>query len=52
MIPTLVTHGTLVHAASEEVFLASEHMIIQGEAIPGVKVGEAIVGVERGGTIL
>ena len=36
VIPTLVTHGTLVHAGSEEVFLASEHMLIQGEAIPGI----------------
>ena len=40
MIPTLVTHGTLVHAGSEEVFLASEHLLIQGEAIPGVEVGD------------
>ena len=40
VIPTLVTHGTLVHAGSEEVFLASEHMLIQGEAIPGVEVGD------------
>ena len=40
VIPTLVTHGTLVHAGSEEVFLASEHMLIQGEAIPGIEVGD------------
>ena len=40
VIPTLGTHDTLVHAGSEEVFLANEHMLIQGEAIPGIDLGD------------